>query len=465
MSRINLKRILTSALAGLLLTSLCPWPVSAKTVAPDFVELAKRLKPMVVNISTTKTITPTRRFQRPPTSPFGQDYFDDFFNRFFENNQQPHTQRSLGTGFIISNEGYIITNNHVVSGADEIKVKFGDGREFKGEVKGTDEKLDIALVKISTTEHFPVATLGDSDKLQVGEWVMAIGNPFGLEQTVTSGIVSAKGRVIGSGPYDDYIQTDASINPGNSGGPLFNAEGQVIGINTAIIAGGQGIGFAIPINMAKAIIPQLQETGRVTRGRLGVMIQPLTADLAKSFGVVGEKGALVSDVVAGSPAEKAGLKVGDIIVRFEGKSIDDSNELPRLVATTPVGTKAKVEIVRNGKHEQLTVVIDQLQDGTSATGGAVKDLLGMTVQELTAELAGRLRIAETRGVVVTQVAPTGTAADAGLRPGDLIQEINGQRIATVGDYDKALAPIKKGEFLRMLVKRGNSSLFVAVKVG
>ncbi|HEX2767994.1 MAG TPA: trypsin-like peptidase domain-containing protein, partial [Geobacteraceae bacterium] len=260
----------------------------AKTVSPDFVELAKKLKPSVVNISTAKTVAPQKRLQRPPNS-FGQEPFEDFFNRFFDNiPQHSYKQRSLGSGFIISNEGFILTNNHVVAGADEIKIKLSDGREFKAVVKGTDEKLDLAVLKIEVKGTLPVADLGDSDAIQVGEWVMAIGNPFGLNQTVTAGIVSAMGRVIGSGPYDDYIQTDASINPGNSGGPLFNASGKVIGINTAIVAGGQGIGFAIPVNMAKSVLPQLEEKGKVTRGWLGVAIQPVTPELAQSFGVEGE---------------------------------------------------------------------------------------------------------------------------------------------------------------------------------
>src|SRR6266540_2759278 len=276
--------------------SMAPGWASAKGVIPDFVELAAKLKPAVVNISTAKTIAPQKKSHRMP-NPYGTDPFQDFFDRFFEGvPQQPFKQRSLGSGFIISDDGYILTNNHVVSGADEIKVKLADGREFKGEVKGADEKLDLALIRIEGKDHFPVATLGDSDKIQVGEWVMAIGNPFGLQQTVTAGIVSAKGRVIGSGPYDDFIQTDASINPGNSGGPLFNSGGEVIGINAAIVAGGQGIGFAIPINMAKSIVTQLRETGKVTRGWLGVAIQAVTPELAQSFGLSSEKGALVSEV-------------------------------------------------------------------------------------------------------------------------------------------------------------------------
>ena len=313
-------------------------------MSPDFVALAKKLKPAVVNVSTAKTIAPQKKFHRAP-SPFGTDPFEEFFDRFFENApQRSYKQRSLGSGFIISDDGYILTNNHVVAGADEIKVKLGDKREFKAEVKGTDEKLDLALIKIEAKDHFPVARLGDSDTIEVGEWVMAIGNPFGLEQTVTAGIVSAKGRVIGSGPYDDFIQTDASINPGNSGGPLFNAQGEVIGINTAIVAGGQGIGFAIPINMAKGIITQLKEKGKVTSGWLGVSIQAMTPELAQSFGLEAEKGALVNEVMKDSPADKAGIKSGDIILEFDGKAVHEMNELPRLVAETPVGKKVVGEI-------------------------------------------------------------------------------------------------------------------------
>lgn len=438
----------------------------ATTVTPDFVELAKKLKPSVVNISTAKTIAPQKRMQRPPNS-FGQDPFEDFFNRFFDNiPQHSYKQRSLGSGFIISNEGYILTNNHVVAGADEIKVKLSDSREFKAEVKGTDEKLDLAVLKIDVKGGLPVAQLGDSDTIQVGEWVMAIGNPFGLNQTVTAGIISAMGRVIGSGPYDDFIQTDASINPGNSGGPLFNAEGRVIGINTAIVAGGQGIGFAIPINMAKGVLPQLEEKGKVTRGWLGVGIQPVTPELAQSFGVEGEKGALVADVAKDSPADKAGLKSGDIILEFDGKQIQEMNNLPRLVAATPVGNKVKLKILRNGKSEVVTVKIEQLKEGEEivAQPGAMQDRMGMTVKELNAELAAQIGIKETKGVVVMTVKPGGLAEEAGIAAGDVIKEINGTKINSAADFTKAVSAHKKGAVMRLLLRRGDSSLFVAVKV-
>ncbi len=436
----------------------------AKSGPPDFVELAKKLKPTVVNIGTAKTIKPQRRF-RQPQNQFGNDPFQDFFDRFFEE-QQPHAfkQRSLGSGFLIEG-GYIITNNHVVAGADEIKVKLDDNREFKAEVKGLDEKLDLALLKIDAKGDLPAARLGNSDSIEVGEWVMAIGNPFGLAETVTAGIVSAKGRVIGSGPYDDFIQTDASINPGNSGGPLFNAKGEVIGINTAIIAGGQGIGFAIPVNMAKSIIPQLKDKGKVTRGWLGVSIQPVTPDLAQSFGLSAEKGALVAEVLPDSPAEKAGIKAGDIITEFDGKQVNEMSELPRMVAATTVGKKVTLKLLREGAAEELPVTIEKLKDGDDGEkSGAAADKLGITVQALTKELAARYRTKETTGVVVADLSVDGAAQEAGIARGDVIREINGRKIATVGDYEKAIAARKKGAAIRFLVKRGNSSLYIAFKV-
>jgi len=443
-----------------------PPPAAAKYAPPDFVELAKQLKPTVVNIGTEKKPKLQRRQQQRPygNSPFGNDPFQDFFDRFFEEQIPQQRQRSLGSGFIISQDGYILTNNHVVDGADEIKVKFENGRELKGEVKGSDAKLDIALIKVTSDEKLPVASLGDSDELQVGEWVMAVGNQFGLSETVTAGIVSAKGRVIGSGPYDDFIQTDASINPGNSGGPLFNSKGEVVGINSAIIAGGQGIGFAIPVNMAKSIITQLRESGKVTRGWIGVSIQPVTKDLADSFGLAGEKGALVSEVLSESPAEKGGVKTGDIIVSFDGKEIREMNDLPRMVAVTPAGKSVNVRLIRDGKEDNLTLVVEKMKDGEEVVSADTQDKLGLTVKDLTKELAASLNLKDTSGVVVTDVRMDSLAMSVGIQRGDVIKEINGRKISKSEEYEKALAGLKKDKVLRLLIKHGDSSRFVAVKI-
>lgn len=458
-------RFLSLPLLVLALTLLPIGESWARTLTPDFVALAKELKPAVVNVSTAKTIAPQKQLRRSP-SPFGADPFEDFFGRFYnEMPQHSYTQRSLGSGFIISGDGYILTNNHVVAGADEIKVKLSDGREFKAVIKGTDEKLDLAVLKIEVKDHLPVAKLGDSDAIEVGEWVMAIGNPFGLAQTVTAGIVSATGRVIGSGPYDDFIQTDASINPGNSGGPLFNADGKVIGINTAIIAGGQGIGFAIPINMAKSVLPQLEKSGKVTRGWLGVGIQAITPELARSFGVKGENGALVAEVTKDSPADKAGLKSGDIILEYNGKPIHEMNALPRYVAATPIGKKVVLKILRNGKKQDVAVTVERLKETAkeSSAAAAAVDRLGMTVHALTAELAAQLGLKESKGVVVIGVTPGSVAEEAGIAAGDIIQEINGLRVVSVDDYKRAVAAIKKDDDVRILLRRGDSALFVALK--
>lgn len=457
-------------LVGLIFSLTMPSLSTARTASPDFVELAKKLKPTVVNIRTAKVIKPRSNLQRPRMqSPF-DNFFEDFFGQF--NGQMPQQrarrEQSLGTGFMISSDGYILTNNHVVSGADEVMVKLSDGREIKGEIKGADEKLDLALIKVSDKEAFHAADLGDSDALDVGEWVMAIGNPFGLSQTVTAGIVSAKGRVIGNGPYDDFIQTDASINPGNSGGPLFNAAGKVIGINTAIIAGGQGIGFAIPINLAKGIIAQLRDSGKVTRGYLGVRFQPLTADLAKSFGLESEKGALVANVEKDTPAEKAGLKAGDVILEYDGKPVNEGNELPRYVAATPIDKKVTVVVFREGRKQELSVVVGKLKSGDSeaaATGGNESEKLGITVQELTSELAGRLNIKDSKaGLVISEVKPGSPAEEAGTLAGSIIVEISGQRPDSLEKYSSIVSKIKKGDVVRLLLKRPDGSIhYVAMK--
>jgi serine protease Do len=435
-----------------------------------FVDLARKVKPGVVNISTTKVVKGGGRVFRH-FSPFREkdpfkDFFgEDFFDRFFgENPQKDYVQRSLGSGFIINKEGYIITNNHVIEGASEIRVRLSTDKEFAAEVVGRDAKTDLALIKIKSWNDLPVVDLGDSDKLEIGEWVMAIGNPFGLSQTVTVGIVSAKGRVIGSGPYDDFIQTDASINPGNSGGPLFNLQGEVVGINTAIVATGQGIGFAIPINTAKEVIAQLKKQGKVTRGGIGVYVQKMSPDLAKSFGLEESKGALVADVIAGGAAEAGGIKRGDIIVKFDGKEIHEMNELPRVVAATSVGKEVEVEVLREGKPLKLKLKVGELKDEVApAAAEKAKLELGMSVQDLTPEIARQLRLGDTTGVVVTEVESGSAADDAGIQRGDVIREVNGQAIRKLADYQSALQKMKKNEILRLLVRRGERNLYISLR--
>lgn len=439
---------------------------AAPTQPPSFAELVEQLKPAVVNISTTKVIRRKRQELMPFGRPFGENHpFGDLFDRFFEDRlPRNFKQTSLGTGFIIDKDGYILTNNHVIEGADEIKVKLSSEKEFKAEIKGRDPKTDLALIKIKSWKNLPAAKLGNSDELRVGEWVIAIGNPFGLDHTVTAGIISAKGRVIGAGSYDNFIQTDASINPGNSGGPLFNLKGEVIGINTAIIASGQGIGFAIPINMAIRLIPQLKEKGKVTRGWLGVMIQKITPDLAKSFGLKAAKGALVADVVEDSPAGKAGIKRGDIIIEVAGKNIDEMNQLPRLVADLTVDKEIEVKIIRNGEEKTLIVRIGEFPEkeiiASKERGG---EELGMTVQDLTPAIAKQLGYMGERGVLVTYVVPGSPAHEAGVKRGDLIKEINRKPIKDIEDYRGVLANVKEASLL-LLVRRANSAYYIVVKI-
>ena len=445
----------------------CSWSIPVLAEVPNFTELAEQLKPAVVNISTAKTVDQRSPLRRGPRGP-GQDLFDDFFERFFQDEPRrgPHRERSLGTGFIISADGYILTNDHVVDGADEIKVKLSDGREFSGEVRGLDPKLDLALVKIDAGGELPMARLGDSSQLRVGEWVMAIGNPFGLEQTVTVGIVSAKGRVIGAGPYDNFIQTDASINPGNSGGPLFNMGGEVIGINAAIVAGGQGIGFAIPVNMAKEVIPQLRKAGHVTRGWLGVTIQAMNEQLAASFGLDKVRGALVNEVVKDSPADRAGLKRGDIVIGYDGQDVEEMNDLPRLVAVTAVGKTVKVRIFREGKEREVAVEIGLLDEKQTASLQTDADnaeaVLGLHVIELSRELAERYDLEMGQGVVISRVAPDGAAATANLRPGDLLLEINGVQIVSVAGFQVQVAKAESGQVLRLLVQRRQALFYTTL---
>jgi serine protease Do len=437
---------------------------------PNFADLAEHLKPSVVNINTSQVMKGQRRTmpRMPFPNPFGErDPFEEFFERFFggENPQREFRRRSLGSGFIINREGYIVTNNHVVENASDIKISLSDKEEYEAKVIGRDPKTDVALIKIEARKDLPAAALGDSNKLRVGEWVMAIGNPFGLGHTVTTGIVSAKGRIIGATAYDDFIQTDASINPGNSGGPLFNMNGEVVGINSAIIASGQGIGFAVPVNVAKDLLIPLREKGRVVRGWLGVQVQRVTPELAKSFGLDRERGALVADVMPDTPAEKAGVERGDIIVEFNGRKIEEMNDLPRVVASIPPNTEVPMKLLRKGQEKVVQVKVAEMKEERVAAGsGTLEEGLGMTVQELTPEIARNLGVSESKGVIVTNVEDGTPAEEAGIRRGDVILEVNQKKVENLRDYRAALGRVGGTDSLLMLVRRGNNVLYVALKM-
>jgi serine protease Do len=441
---------------------------------PSLVGIAESAMPAVVNVSTTQQVERRRMppfpFPMPGPSPFGgEDPFEEFFRRFFGERLPPHLQQSLGSGFIISQDGYIITNHHVIGEADKITVRLSGHEEYHATVVGTDERTDIALIKINPQHSLTPVPLGKSADLRVGDWVMAIGNPFGLEQTVTVGIVSAKGRVIGAGPYDDFIQTDASINPGNSGGPLLNMEGKVVGINTAIFSrsgGNIGIGFAIPIDLVRPLITQLKDTGRVTRGWLGVVIQEVTPELAKSFGLEEPTGALVAEVTKDSPADTAGLERGDIITVFNGTTVTDSHELPVLVAQTPVGETVSVTVLRSGEEKTVTVNLGELTDPQAKAEGSEEsgEGWGLTVAPLSVEVRRRFQLApDQKGVAVLEVAPGSPAELAGIQRGDVIEEVNRQPIESVADLTKVMADAKDNDALLLLARRGDISAFFALR--
>jgi serine protease Do len=436
-------------------------PSSTVMVPANFTDIATAVSPAVVNIRTEKVVKGGGPGFRHFQNPFGkEDQFRDFFERFFgDRPPREFKKRSLGSGFCIDKKGFIVTNNHVVENADEIKVKLKNGKEYDAKIIGRDAKTDIALIKVKSWQGFTTAKLGDSDELKVGEWVVAIGSPFGLEHTVTAGIVSAKGRVIGSGPYDDFIQTDASINPGNSGGPLINMKGEVVGINTAIFSrsgGNVGIGFAIPINLARGIIDQLKASGAVTRGWLGVSIQDLSPDLAEYYGVKDGKGALVGEVFEGDPADKAGIKPKDVIIEVDGDNIEDSRQLSQKVAGIPVGEKITLKVVRDGKERTFTVKITKrTEDKEDLALKQPKEEtdLGMTVSTLTRNLARQFDISEDEGVVVMSVEQGGPADKADVQKGDLILEIDHKPIKILEDYQSQIDRVKKGDTVPILVKR------------
>ncbi len=448
--------------------ALCMLTWTAHALPNSFADIAESQADAVVNISTTQVVHGRGLppgFGFPPGSPF-EDFFKDFFG-----NLPPQERHSLGTGFVLSSDGYIVTNNHVVEGAEEVIVKTRDGKEWKAEIVGTDPKIDVALLKIKAKGLKPVR-LGDSDKMRVGDWVVAIGNPFGLEQTVTAGIVSAKGRVIGSGPYDDFIQTDAAINPGNSGGPLFNLRGEVVGINTAIYSrsgGNNGIGFAIPINLAKSVIRELKATGHVTRARLGVRITDVDKETMKALGLKRREGALVPQVEAGSAADRAGIRAGDVIVEFDGEPIKKAHDLPIRVARHHPGDRVTLKVIRNGKLRTITVTLEKMPEEVSsrASGhgreqGRVR--LGLVVENLTPQLAKKLHVRVNEGVVVRQVMRGSPAARAGIAPNDVLYSINGRSIKDVSSFRKMLAGYKPGDLLRVMLDRHGDQVFALVRL-
>jgi serine protease Do len=426
----------------------------------SFSELATKLSPTVVNVKVTKM----ERVAGFPEGPFG-----DFFKNLPEGMpQQPESRpiQGTGSGVIINNEGYILTNNHVVEGAKEVTVTLADKKEYPARIIGRDPKTDLAVLKIEAKETLAVATLGDSEQLKVGDWVLAIGNPFGLSHTVTSGIVSAKGRVIGAGPYDDFIQTDASINPGNSGGPLFNMQGEVVGINTAIIPYGQGIGFAIPVNMARSLVPQLIVKGEVTRGYMGVSIQPLTPELAKAMKLGERPGALVGEVVPGSPADKAGIQRGDVIIAYNKKPVEGPHDLSLMVAETPVGEKIPITILRDGKEHQLSAKVEKL--GTEEAkledpGLPNQGKWGIQLKDRHLQMADPLGRKPEQGVLVVGIQPLSPADRAGIHPGDVVLEINRQPVNSVKQAQEALSKAKEKNSLLLLVARDKGSFYVALE--
>jgi serine protease Do len=391
----------------------------------------------------------------------------EFWQRFFGGRvpRGPQRQSGLGSGFIIDSNGTILTNYHVVDGAQKITITLSDGKSYEAKVIGKDQKSDIAVIKIDAGRNLPAVTLGDSDRLEVGEWVMAIGNPFGLDHTVTSGIVSAKGRQIGAGPYDNFIQTDASINPGNSGGPLINLRGEVVGINTAIFSqsgGNIGIGFAIPTNSVKELLPQLKDKGKVVRGYLGTTVQKITPEIADSLSLKQARGALVAEVMKDSPAERAGVKTGDVIVEFDHKEVKDSADLPLQVARVSPGTTVQVKVLRDGKEATLALTVGEMKENEVVASVQEGDL-GMSVQPVTPELAQRMDLDRSEGLVITAVKRGSAAEEAGLRSGDVITQMNRRPVKNLADYNRELTASDQGKSILLLVRRGQASIFLALK--
>jgi serine protease Do len=429
---------------------------------PSFATIAKRTMPVVVNISTTA--------QRAPRGGSG-DPIDEFFNRFFgESQPRDNSQRSLGSGILISKDGEILTSYHVVKNADAIKVKLADQSEYEARLVGKDDRTDLALIKIrKTNDSLPFARLGTSSQLDVGDWVMAIGNPFGLEHTVTAGIVSAKGRVIGAGPYDNFIQTDASINPGNSGGPLINAVGEVVGVNSAIFSqsgGNVGIGFAIPIDLAKKVVDHLRKNGKVVRGWLGIRAQDLSPQIAATSGLSHFAGQIqtVTEVTENSPAAEAGIKVGDVIVEFNGKALTKNPDLRTMIADTGPGQKIMLKIVREKLERIVSIRIGELPDEDGSQQVEVRDAeLGLRVQRITPETSRRLALSSVKGVLVLEVQSGSPADQVGIEPADVIREVNQKPVNNVKDFERAVRQGRRGDRILLLVQRGDNAVFFALK--
>jgi serine protease Do len=453
---------------------------------PNVADLADKLLPAVVEISVESKVAGSAQPelpQLPEDSPF-KDFFDDFFKkRQGEGSGADRTVNSMGSGFIIDAAGVIVTNNHVIEGAEAIEVRLSDGTILKAELKGRDPKTDLAVLTVKSDKPLPVVPFGDSDALRIGEWVMAIGNPFGLGGSVSLGIVSARNRDINAGPYDDFIQTDAAINKGNSGGPLFNLKGEVVGINTAIFSptgGSVGIGFSVPANTARSVVSQLAKYGETRRGWLGVKVQTVTDDIAESMGLGKPHGALVADVTDGSPGKAAGIEAGDVIVEFDGKAITEMKHLPRAVAETEIGKDVTVKAIRKGKQVEFKVAIGRLEDGEKLVAaqdekktdavGATATLLGMTVATITDELRGKFKIEDKMaGVLVTEVATEGAAAEKGVESGDVILEAGGKSVANAADVSSAADGAEKAgkSSVLLLISKGGKAgetRFIALKL-
>jgi len=460
-------------------------PAAARPAPDSFADLAERLSPAVVNISTTQTIKRSAEDiplpQFPPGSPF-----EDLFKDFLDKNKQegaPRKVTSLGSGFVIDASGIIVTNNHVIDGADEISVTFPDGKTLPAKLAGHDPKADVAVLRVQSKTPLPFVKFGNSDAMRVGDWVLAVGNPFGLGGSVTAGIVSARNRDINAGPYDDFIQTDAAINRGNSGGPLFNMDGEVIGVNTAIISpsgGSIGIGFAVPSKMVQPVVDQLLKYGETRRGWLGVRIQTVTDEMAEALKLGKARGALVAGVTDDGPAAKVGIKPGDVIVSFDGKDVADMKALPRIVADTPIGKSAPVTVIRDGQPKQLQVVVGRLEDAektaaaeqekdngggkAAPTKGKQSQTLGLTLTSITSELHQRYGIpANVTGVLITAVDPKSSAADKGIRPGDIITEVAQEKVSKPEEVVAKVQKAGPGKSILLLINRGGELSFVAVR--